>query len=86
MITENIPVEVLKSTRNNPVETIREELTPDERRIIVSVKEGRPLWDLIELEGIRDLPAVKWKIFNISRMDSKKNQAALHKLKGYLGV
>jgi hypothetical protein len=86
MITETIPVEALETTRNDLVEKLREELTPDERRFIVSVKEGRPRWDLLELEGVENLPAVKWKLLNISRMDPAKHQKAVHKLRDYLGV
>jgi len=61
-------------------------LTPDERRFIVSMKEGRPRWDLLALEGVENLPAVKWKLLNISRMDPTKHQKAVRKLREYLGV
>ncbi len=39
----------------------------------------------LELEGIKDLPAVKWKLLNISRMDTTKHRKAVHKLRDYLG-
>ncbi len=65
---------------------LREELSPDERRFIVSMKQGQPGWDLLELEGIKDLPAVKWKLLNISRMDPAKHRKAVHKLRDCLGV
>jgi len=86
MIAENITFEALETTRNELVAILREELTPDERRFIVSMKQGQPGWDLLELEGIKDLPAVKWKLLNISRMDPAKHRKAVHKLRDYLGV
>jgi predicted nucleotidyltransferase component of viral defense system len=86
MIAESITFEALETARNELVEILREELTSNERRFIVSVKQGKPNWDLIELKGIKDLPAVKWKLLNISRMDPVKNQKAVHKLRDYLGV
>ena len=86
MITENITFEALETTRNELVAILREELTPDERRFIVSMKQGQPGWDLLEFEGIKDLPAVKWKLLNISRMDPAKHRKAVHKLRDYLGV
>jgi len=86
MIAENITVETLEMTRNNLVEILQQEFTPDERRFIVSVKQGQPRWNLLELEGIKDLPAVKWKLLNIARMDSSKHQKAVGKLRDYLGV
>jgi len=86
MIAENITFEALEMTGNNLVEILRQELTPDERRFIVSVKQGQPRWDLLDLEGIKDLPAVKWKLLNIARMDPSKHQKAVRKLRDYLGV
>jgi len=50
------------------------------------MKEGRPRWDLLALEGVENLPAVKWKLLNISRMDPTKHQKAVRKLREYLGV
>ncbi len=86
MIAEDIALELLETTRDELVAIIREELTPDERRFIVSIKQGQPLWNLLEIEGIKDLPAVKWKLLNISRMDPTKHRKAVHKLRDYLGV
>jgi predicted nucleotidyltransferase component of viral defense system len=86
MVAEDIPVEALEMTRNDLVEILREDLTLDERRFIVSLKEGRPRWDLLALEGVENLPAVKWKLLNISRMDPVKHQKAVRKLRDYLGV
>jgi hypothetical protein len=34
--------------------------------------------------GIEDLPAVKWKLINIKRMDKKKHKKAPEKLSHYL--
>ncbi len=68
MIAEHITFETLETTRNELVAILREELTPDERKFIVSMKQGQPVWDLLELEGIKDLPAVKWELLNISKM------------------
>lgn len=42
--------------------------------------------DLLELEGLNDLPAVKWKLLNISKMDPAKHRKAVHKLRDYPGV
>ena len=86
MIAEHITFEALETTRNKLVAILREELTPDERKFIVSMKRGQPVWDLLELEGIKDLPAVKWKLLNISKMDPSKHRKAIHKLRNYLCV
>jgi hypothetical protein len=41
---------------------------------------GAGLWELLELEGIERMPAVQWKLINISRTDKKKHMAVLRKL------
>jgi len=86
MITEDIPFEMLEKTVNDLAEIFREQFTLDERKFIVSVKEGRPRWDLLSLEGVEDLPAVKWKLLNISKMEPVKHQKAIRKLRDYLQV
>ena len=86
MIAQSITLEELETTRDKLVAIIREELTPKERQFIVSMKQGQPLWNLLEFEGIEDLPAVKWKLLNILNMDPTKHKKAVHKLREYLGV
>ena len=59
---------------------IHEELTREERLFIVSIKEGKPQWDLPGIPGIEDLPAVQWKLQNIHRMTPMKHRQALPEL------
>ena len=40
-------------------------MTNEERKFLISVKKGKPKWDLLGLTGVEDLPAVKWKLMNI---------------------
>ncbi|MBW1739274.1 MAG: hypothetical protein JRJ69_17540 [Deltaproteobacteria bacterium] len=86
MIAERVTCEELKATRDGLVSMLRSELPPDEKRFIVSMKEGHPRWDLLPLEGIEKLPAVKWKLLNIGKMDPSRHRQAVHKLRDYLGV
>jgi len=59
-------------------------LTNEEKKFLISVKKGEPKWDLLGLTGVADLPAIKWKLINIKRMDKKKHKRALVKLRNYL--
>ena len=86
MIAEDVTCEDLHTTRDDLVSMLRSELTTEERRFIVSVKEGHPMWGLLALEGIENLPAVRWKLLNIGKMDPSKHQKAVNKLRDYLGV
>jgi hypothetical protein len=75
----------LEATRSNLVKIIRENLTDAERNFILSIKKGEPHWELLGLEGIDLLPAVRWKLLNIAKMDKKKRAAAIIKLEKSLG-
>jgi hypothetical protein len=86
MTLEEVTCEDLEKTREELVSMIARELTIQEKQFIVSVKEGMPQWDLIGIEGVENLPAVKWKLLNISRMNPSKHKKAVHKLRDYLEV
>jgi predicted nucleotidyltransferase component of viral defense system len=77
----DISIEDLIKSRKRLVNKIRAELTDSERRFIFSVKEGNPDWHLLGISGIEGLPAVRWKLFNISRMAPQKHKKALDKLR-----
>jgi predicted nucleotidyltransferase component of viral defense system len=86
MMAENVTFEELLATREHLVSVLLNELSHQEKQFIVSMKEGTPRWELLGLQGIQDLPAVRWKLLNIGRMNPRKHKEALHKLKHYLGV
>ena len=56
------------------------DITEKEKQFIISVKAKKPQWDLMEVEHIKDLPAVKWKLLNLEKMDKKSHEEALKKL------
>ncbi len=86
MVVEPVKPEELRIGGEQLVSRLKEEMTEDEKRFIVSVKEGEPLWDLLGVPGIENLPAVRWKLQNIRQMKPKKHREALQKLREYLGV
>jgi len=86
MSTEEISLKDLIQTRASLVELIKEKLTTNERRFILSVKQRKPLWGLLDIEHIPDLPAVKWKMINLRQMDDSKHQKAVKRLQDFLGL
>ncbi|MBU2623650.1 MAG: nucleotidyl transferase AbiEii/AbiGii toxin family protein [Proteobacteria bacterium] len=86
MTLEEVRCEELEKTREDLISTIAGELTIQEKQFIVSVKDGMPQWDLLGLEGVENLPAVKWKLLNIDKMNPSKHKQAVRKLRDYLGV
>lgn len=81
MTEMDISVEELIDTRTELFELIRKSLTDSERRFILSVKSGDPDWDLLEIDHVKNLPAIQWKLKNILEMDKGKHNQAFDKLK-----
>ncbi|WP_299981827.1 nucleotidyl transferase AbiEii/AbiGii toxin family protein [Desulfobacula sp.] len=65
---------------------ILSKLSRNERKFLLSVKMGIPDFSLLSISGLENLPAIKWKIENILRMESKKRIAATEKLKSILDL
>jgi len=45
------------------------------RRFLISIKRGEPDWTLLDLPDVKDLPAVRWKLENLSKLSSEKRSA-----------
>jgi hypothetical protein len=86
MVVEPVTAEELRIAGEQLVSRLQKEMTKEERRFIVSVKEGQPQWNLLGVPGIENLPAVQWKLQNIRRMAPTKHREALQKLRDYLAV
>jgi predicted nucleotidyltransferase component of viral defense system len=64
-------------------------LDADERRFLVSIKQGQPDWALLGIPGIEQLPALQWKLTNVRRLQEKnrkKYDEQLAALREKLGV
>ena len=86
MTRDAVPVQALCETREKLVSLIREGLDADEKRFLVSMKQGEPQWDALGIAHLRELPALQWKLQNIRRMEADKRKTALAKLKAALGL
>jgi hypothetical protein len=79
-----VTVHELEETREELVSLIHKRLSEKHREFLIGFKEGHPDWNLINLEGIEDLPAVKWKMINLDRMTSSARREAVKKLSDVL--
>jgi len=43
-----------------------------------------PDWTLLGLEGIENMPAIKWKMLNLKKMKPASHRKAYEKLEDYL--
>jgi hypothetical protein len=86
MAKEEVPASVLAETRARMVGLVRGGLDADEKRFLLSMKQGEPEWDALEPPHLRDLPALQWKLQNIRRMDAAKRAQMLAKLERVLSI
>jgi predicted nucleotidyltransferase component of viral defense system len=86
MAREAVTYEALVDARERMIATLADSITAEERQFLMSFKEGKPDWQLLGLNGVDRLPAVRWKLLNIGRMKPPAHAEALKKLKGKLGL
>jgi predicted nucleotidyltransferase component of viral defense system len=84
MAEKDVPLEALLAVREQLVELIHQGLTDSEKSFLISFKNRKPDWELLGLEGICELPAIKWKQINLAKMSDDKHKRALEKLRSVL--
>ncbi|MEK9144688.1 MAG: nucleotidyl transferase AbiEii/AbiGii toxin family protein [Elusimicrobiota bacterium] len=84
MTDEPVEYETLVNARERLITELKKGLTDAEKRFLLSVKDGKPEWPLLGLNGVESLPAVQWKLKNIGRMAAAKRQEQLAKLRAKL--
>lgn len=84
MTSETVELEPLAATLPRLVERILANLTSEDKAFLMSFKEGKPEWDYLGLAHIEQLPAIRWKLLNLEKMDKKKRQSAMDRLQTVL--
>lgn len=74
----------LEAVRKALFAWVRKALTENERKFLLSIKTGKPDWNLMPFEGLERFPAIQWKLHNITRMSTRTHQAALNRLRDVL--
>ncbi|PRA24813.1 nucleotidyl transferase AbiEii/AbiGii toxin family protein [Pseudomonas poae] len=80
MTREPVTLEQLESTRQSLLAAIRQQFIEQDAAFLLSLKSGKPDWTLLALPGVDRLPAVQWKLRNITGMSVDKRDEALAKL------
>lgn len=84
MPNETIELARLYDTRDRLVKNIHASLTDADRKFLLSVKRGEPEWEAFRYPHARDLPAIRWKIYNLEKMAKRKQAEAISKLETVL--
>jgi hypothetical protein len=71
MTVEHVPLSKLLEARERLVKDIQARLKGPGADFLLSVHDGDPKFDLIELPNAADLPAIRWKQINIERLKAQ---------------
>jgi len=84
MLDTPVAYSELVEARKQLIQIIQSELTDAERKFLLSIKEAKPEWGLLEITGIEKLPAIQWKLKNVETLPPEKHKQLTDRLKGIL--
>jgi hypothetical protein len=84
MTEEPVELAELETARTQLFEWAASALNDNERRFLLSVKQGEPDWSLLPFEGLDRWPAIQWKLHNIRQMGARSHKQALDRLRDVL--
>jgi predicted nucleotidyltransferase component of viral defense system len=84
MTGEDVAMETLLATRTALVDNIASNMSEDHKRFLVSFYRRKPDWSLLELDGLDQLPAVRWRELNLDRAGEGTRTDIVRKLEKVL--
>jgi hypothetical protein len=75
-----VTLEELLRAREEAVEELVERMPEVHRRFLVSIKKGKPQWELLGLPHVENLPAVQWRLQNLAKADANKRELLIGNL------
>lgn len=76
----------LLRAREEFIEELVGKMPAEHRRLLLSVKEGNPVWEVLDIPHVEKLPAVQWRLQNLAKADPKKRESLLENLRKALKV
>ncbi len=86
MTRDAVAMEDLEETRRELITNLHTVLTEEDRRFLLDFKLGKPDWEAFAYPFAKDLPAIRWKILNLAKMDRRKRMKAVEKLDRVLSL
>jgi predicted nucleotidyltransferase component of viral defense system len=86
MVNQPVSLDDLLKAREDLIREIVGKMPEAHRRFLLSVKRGEPDWALLDLPGIKDLPAVRWKLENLAKLSAERRAQLLKGLTEVLGM
>jgi predicted nucleotidyltransferase component of viral defense system len=80
MTAQPVSLDELLEVREKLINKVRSRIGEREKHFLLSLKKCDPDWKSIDLQHAQDLPAVKWKLFNLRNMSKKDHEKAVARL------
>lgn len=71
MTSEPIDLNALLNTQQRLMDELPQALTQNQRDFLLSLVDAVPDWSLLPFNHLQDMPAIKWKLQNLSNLKSK---------------
>jgi hypothetical protein len=68
MTRDPVPLDNLLDVRQRLFAELPAALTDAQRAFLLGLVKGEPDWSLVRCEHLRDMPAIRWKLENLSRL------------------
>ncbi len=80
MTDKPVSLDELIEARENIIAEIVGKMPDQHRAFLLSFERGTPDWTLLGVDGVRELPAVKWRIQNLDSLSAEKRAALVNDL------
>jgi hypothetical protein len=72
MTSQPTELSKLLETRDRMIDELHAGLDADERRFLLSLVRAQPEWELLGIPHVSELPAVRWKLQNLARLQRER--------------
>jgi predicted nucleotidyltransferase component of viral defense system len=86
MTVDPIELADLVDARSELIRTVHALLDERDTQFLIDFKEGHPDWSYFSIAHIKDLPAVKWKMHNLDRVEAGERRRMVDRLRSFLFV
>lgn len=85
MTTDEVSLDMLTNARERLVEDVGSNMPENHKDFLRSFYRRDPQWNLLGIEGAKDLPAVRWREINLDKAGKGTKENILQKLEEVIG-
>jgi predicted nucleotidyltransferase component of viral defense system len=74
MTTAPVRIEDLLATREEMIKIVVGQMPQEHREFLIGVERGDVRWQLVDLQEVAELPAVRWKLSNLDKVNPDRRE------------